>query len=109
MALGLNEETKTVVKKEYDRCVGINIVSHLNDDTSAVETVYQQYERVLEIDGVVINKMPSFQKMYDTAFLLDIKWLSPWGKEITGLDVMAFIKQFNDNFEVAIATKRMPT
>ena len=108
MAMNLNEETKTVNMKTYDRCCKIEINSVLKDDKSIVETVTMHYETVVEIDGVVVKKTHNKVYEYLASSLLNIKWVAPWGKEITGLDTMAFIKKFNDNFEVALSTNLMP-
>ena len=108
MSIALNEETKEVTQKIYDRCYAINIRSIIDKDKHYSETINQLYERVLEIDGVVIKKEPSFEKMYDINVLLGIKWVAPWGKEISGLDVMAFIKWFNDNYEAALLQLPQP-
>jgi hypothetical protein len=103
MALQLHEETKVVNQKTYDRCFAIDIRSILNADGSQAETVHQFYERVIEIDGNIVAKTPSFDKEYLCSGLVGIKFMSPWGKEITGADVMWFIKYWNDHFEEGLA------
>ena len=103
MAIQLNEETKVVNQKTYDRCFAIDIRSKLNDDKSYTEIIHQWYERVIEIDGKIINKTASFEKEYDCNALLSVKFTSPWGKEVTGMDVMWFIKYWNDYFDEGLA------
>lgn len=98
----LNEETKTVTQKTYDRCRNIVISSVLTPDKSVAETIRQTYETVLEVDGVVLSKSDKSVREYSATYLLPLTWTAPWGKEITGLDVMAFIKHFNDNYEQMI-------
>lgn len=103
MSISLNEEVKTVTQKLYDRCNAINIRSVINVDKTYTETIQQHYERVTEIDGVVINKVPVYTKEYECSTLLGVKWTAPWGKEVTGMDVMWFIKYWNDHYEEGLA------
>ena len=107
MALSLNEETKTVVQKTYDRCCAINIRSVLNSDLTTQETINMFYEHITQIDETVINKTTAYEKMYSTSALLDITWVTPDGRTISGLDVMMFIKNFNDNYETALVTNQL--
>ena len=99
MAIKLNEETKVVTRTTYNRCRQILISSIRNSDNTYSETVTQQYEKIVEIDGQVVSKTDDYVKSYDCSYLCGTKWTTPSGKELTGLDVLLFIKHFNDNYE----------
>lgn len=110
MAIIIKNETKTVVQSTYDRCYKIEINSILDPVTkSKKETTTMYYERIVEIDGAIVSKENKYTKEYLSSYLTNIKWTSPWNKQITGLDVMAFIQWFNDNYTEALKQIEQPT
>lgn len=109
MAILLQDETKMVHRSVYDRCYKIEINSVLDPLTKAKkETTTMYYERVVEIDGTIMSKENKYTKEYLSEYLTKITWTSPWNKQITGLDVMAFIQWFNDNYEDALKQIEKP-
>ena len=108
MSIMISDEIKNVTMKSYDRCCKIEITSTKNVDGSVTENIKQYYESVVEIDGIVISKAPKTSLEYACSALLGVKWTAPWGKEVTGLDVMCFIKYWNDHYEEGLAQLTPP-
>lgn len=104
MSIPISSETKTVLKRVFDRCYAINIRAPLGES----QIVNNFYERVVEVDGQVMSKTPVYDKMYDAATIAGIRWTSPEGKVISGWDVFSFILWFNDNYDAAISQLTLP-
>lgn len=98
MSILINEETKQVTKKSYDRCCLIEI----NSPKIGADTVTTTYETILEIDGEIQSHTISNKFCYDCAYIAPItKEIN--GKEISIYDVMCFIEWFTDNYQEALA------